>query len=155
MKSKIIYLNLVLGFFCIAFSGCKSESTSETKLDSTSRSVINDFFRKMEANNYKTALDDLLQSNENIDLKDSSTILLKQRFDEINKFSGAYKGSSLLKKRIINSDIAVYSYLTKYDKKFYRFIFFFYNNGTETKIYKFMFNDTIEIEIEESLKLYI
>jgi hypothetical protein len=102
-----------------------------------------------------TAMDDLLSSNENIDLKDSSTIVLKDKFSNINRFSGAYRGNSLIKKKSINDDIAVYSYLAKYDKKFYRFVFVFYNNGVKTKIYKFMFDDTAELEIEESLKLYM
>jgi len=69
--------------------------------------------------------------------------------------AGPYRGESLLKKRTINDDIAVYSYLAKYDKKFYRFIFVFYNNGLKTRIYKFLFDDTAELEMEESLKLYM
>jgi hypothetical protein len=72
-----------------------------------------------------------------------------------NLLSGAYRGKSLIKKKSINDDIAVYSYLAKYDKKFYRFLFVFYNNGIKTKIYKFLFDDTAELEIEESLKLYM
>lgn len=135
--------------------GCKSSDTVDSlnKLDSTCTPAIDIFFQKIESNNYKAAMDDLLSSNENIDLKDSATIAMKERFVSINQLSGAYRGKSLLKKKIINDDIAVYSYLVKYDKKFYRFVF--YNNGIKTKIYKFLFDDTAEIEIEESLKLYM
>ena len=117
--------------------------------------MIDSFFQKVESKNYNAAIDDLLSSNENIDLRDSATIALKGKFSSINQFSGAYRGNSLIKKKSLNDDIAVYSYLAKYDKKFYRFVFVFYNNGLKTKIYKFLFDDTAELEIEESLKLYM
>jgi hypothetical protein len=141
---------------CILF-GCKNDGVGGTsgKLDSICIPVIDSFFHRIETNNYKAALSDLLATNENIDLKDSGTISLEEKFSDINRFSGAYRGKSLLKKKIINDDLAVYSYLVKYDKKFYRFVFVFYNNGTATKIFKFLFDDTLEIEIEESLKLYM
>lgn len=142
---------------CFLFFSCKgaNDTVSISKLDSICIPVIDSFFQKIESNNYKAAVDDLLSSNENIDLKDSGTIAMKDRFSAINQFSGTYRGRSLLKKKSINDDIAVYSYLAKYDKKFYRFVFVFYNNGIRTKIYKFLFDDTAEIEIEESLKLYM
>jgi len=149
------YWKILMGSFFLF--GCKSPNNTDSisKLDSICIPVIDSFFQKVESNNYKAAVDDLLLANENIDLEDSGTVAMKDRFAAINQFSGTYRGKSLLKKKSINDDIAVYSYLAKYDKKFYRFIFVFYNNGIKTKIYKFLFDDTAEIEIEESLKLYM
>lgn len=49
---------------------------------------------------------------------------------------------------------SIYSFLVKYEKKFYRFIFTFYNTGTKIKIYKFSYDDVLDLELEESLKLY-
>jgi hypothetical protein len=136
---------------------CKSSNNTESisRLDAICIPVIDSFFHKIESNNYKAALDDLLSSNENFDLKDSSTIDLQDKFSNINRFSGVYRGNSLIKKKSINDDIVAYSYLAKYDKRFYRFVFVFYNNGIRTKIYKFMFDDSAGQEIEESLKLYM
>jgi hypothetical protein len=125
-----------------------------SKLDSRCTPIIDHFFNMIESKNYEKALDTLLLSNENFDLKDSSTLDLKSKFYAINRLSGPFRGKELLKKRSINDAIAVYSYLVKYDKKFYRFVFVFYNNEISTKIYKFQFNDSIEEEVEESLKLY-
>jgi hypothetical protein len=156
MKNKISFLKILFVSLCLVYSGCKSpESKISTKLNAASTPVIDGFFKKMASHNYKEALDELLSSNENIDQRDSATILMKERFDQINQLSGTYMGKSLLKERSINDDIAIYSYLVKYEKKFYRFVFVFYNNGIKIKIYKFLFDDTVEIEIEESLKLYI
>lgn len=145
-----------LVFICLLIA-CKNSNTGDTRssLDSTCIPVIETFFNKIETNNYTAAINDLLKSNENIDLMDSATIAMKERYGSINQISGKYRGYSLLKKRNINNDLAAYSYLVKYDKKFYRFIFVFYNNGINTKIYKFLFDDTAELEVEESLKLYM
>jgi hypothetical protein len=125
------------------------------KLDSDSKPVIEEFFHKLGSSNYKMAIDDLLATNKNIDPKDSGTITLKEKFNSINEFSGAYRGESLIGRRSLKDDIAIYSYLAKYDKKFYRFIFGFYNNGVQTSLFKFSFDDNAEVEIEESLKLYL
>jgi hypothetical protein len=138
---------------CLLLSSCNTRQN--TKLDSVSSSAIDIFFGKIEAKEYKNAVDDLLSSNEYITQKDSSTIAMKSRFATLNEISGPYRGRSLLKKKRINDDLIIYSYLAKYDKKFYRFVFEFYNNGVETKIYKFQFDDTLEIELEESVKLYM
>jgi hypothetical protein len=150
------FINLIY-LFVIFFFACGQYSTNinkDSKLDATCIPIIDSFFNKIQANNYKSAVDGLLLMNENIDPKDSSTIQLKARFSEINQYSGKFIGTSLIKKRSINDDISVYSYLAKYDKKFYRFIFIFYNNGINTKIYSFKFDDNVDAEIEESLKLY-
>jgi hypothetical protein len=148
------YKILLISCFIVGCNGSNKTDTS-SKLDAICVPIIDSFFQKVESKNYKVAIDDLLSSNENIDLKDSGTIVLKDKFATINQISGDYRGNSLLKKKSINNDIVVYSYLAKYDKKFYRFLFAFYNNGVKTKIYKFSFDDSAELEIEESLKLYM
>jgi len=125
------------------------------KFDVVCNPVITKFFQNVELKKYDAAIDELLSENENIDLKDSATIALKSKFSVINQVSGVYRGNTLLKKRSIGDDIAIYSYLAKYDKKFYRFTFEFYNNGVRVKIYKFLFDDSVEFELEESLKLYM
>lgn len=144
--------------FAICFwSACKGpdNSINMNKFDVVCNPVITKFFQNVELKKYDAAIDELLSENENIDLKDSATIALKSKFSVINQVSGVYRGNTLLKKRSIGDDIAIYSYLAKYDKKFYRFTFEFYNNGVRVKIYKFLFDDSVEFELEESLKLYM
>jgi hypothetical protein len=113
------------------------------------------FFNRIGTPDYAAALDSLLLSNKNIDFTDSATTKLKEGFKNINELSGKYLGYKLLKKRIVLDDIAIYSYLVKYEKKFYRFIFIFYNTGAKVNIYKFAYDDVLDLELEESLKLYV
>lgn len=132
--------------------GCKSNEGK--KIQQESMPTIDSFFLQIEKNDYAGAFNNLIASNPNILPSDSASISLRKQFSEIGGYSGAYRGRSLVNKKIIEDDLAGFSYLVKYDKKFYRFTFVFYNNGISTKIYKFSFDDNAELELEESMKLY-
>jgi hypothetical protein len=132
--------------------GCKENEGK--KIQQESMPTIDRFFLKLQTNDFATALNDLIASNPYILPGDSDVIDVRKRFSGIAEYSGAYRGRSFISKKIVNDDLAAFSYLVKYDKKFYRFIFVFYNNGTNTKIFKFSFDDSAELELEESMKLY-
>ena len=101
------------------------------------------------------AIEDLLKTNPHIIIEDTATLNLKDKFNYINENAGVFMGYKLLKKRFIEDDIGIYSYLVKYEVKFYRFIFIFYNNDKNIKLYQLMFNDDLDEELEGSLKYYI
>ncbi|MBS1744990.1 MAG: hypothetical protein JST21_02345 [Bacteroidetes bacterium] len=151
-------LKFIIGVIFVLLYGCKQESKikeSNSFLERESQPVIALFFKALTIeNDSHSAIMNLLNKNENIDLQDSLTIDLENKFDAINRSSGKLKSYRLLRKKELGNDIGIYAYLVKYDKKFYRFIFTFYNNGTQIEIYKFSFDDTIDIEMEEALKLY-
>jgi hypothetical protein len=132
--------------------GCKNKIEV---IDRDSVIQIDNFFEKLRSKNYEVGLNDLLASNKNIDLTDSSTRRLKSQFKDINELSGDYIGHDLLQKRMIKNDLAIYSYFVKYKVKFYRFIFIFYNPDGQVKLFKFAYDDAIDVELEESLKLYV
>lgn len=144
MKYRTI---LVIALFLV---GCNKGQ----KIESESLPTVERFFSQMGNHDYASALNDLIASNPNILPSDSDAVDLKKKFATINQYSGVYRGNSLLSKKIDNDDLAAYSYLVKYDKKFYRFLFVFYNNGLVTKLYKFSFDDDADSELEESIKLY-
>jgi len=131
---------------------CENE---EYSIEQHSLTQIEIFFKKIKGGNYQTALKDLLLSNKDIDFTDSSTSALNRQFEDINLYSGKYVDSKLLRKRIVENDISIFAYLVKYQKKFYRFIFIFYKAENQVKIYKFAFDDAMDTELEESLKLYL
>jgi hypothetical protein len=145
----------VLFFLLILTSvGCNSQSIKTSVIDKNAKPVINSFFNSLKTNAAES-LTQLLASNPNINLNDSATLNLKINFLFINEAAGPYMGNRLLKKRYLGDDIAVYSYLVKYERKFYRFLFMFYNNGKNVKLYKFLFDDSVDAELEESLKFYL
>jgi len=83
------------------------------------------------------------------------TLILKKKFNDINESFGKFISYRLLRKKLLDDDLGVYAYFVRYEKKFYRFVFVFYNNGNEVKVYRFAFDDTADIELEEAIKLYV
>lgn len=139
-------------FAAFLLTGCKAMEGK--KIHQECMPTIDSFFMQVERNAYVEAFNNLIASNPNILPSDSASVSLRKQFSEIVQFSGAYHGKSLVKEKTINDDVAAFSYLVKYEKKFYRFTFVFYNNGISTKIFKFSFDDNVESELEESIKLY-
>jgi hypothetical protein len=153
INNKIVFLGLSL---TLAVSGCATKSKDKKDfLDSQSKQTIDKFFEAIASDNYKKGLIELFKSNQNISLEDSSTILLEKNFYQINETNGKFVSDSLLRQHQIGDDIGAYSYLVKYEKNFFRFFFIFYNNGHDTKIYKFSFDSEIPAELEESIKFYL
>jgi hypothetical protein len=152
---KKLVLQLFLFFtLCSCSEQVKIDNNSKYLLSQT-QPVIDNFFENIQKIKYQFAIDELLNKNENIDSKDSLTISLKKKFIGINESSGKFISKKLLKSKQIDDDIGVYTYLVKYEKKFYRFVFVFYNSGNNVKIYRFSFDDVVDIELEEALKLYV
>jgi hypothetical protein len=150
-KFRAVFFGLL--FLSVFLNSCKTSKVSS--FDHFSANKIEDFFTRVSTSDYIGALDSLLVSNQFIDFTDSATIKLRESFKTINELSGQYFGHTLLKKRVIHDDISIYSYLAKYEKKFYRFVFIFYKRGNHVNIYKFSFDDEISLELEESIKLYV
>lgn len=153
MKASL-YLIIVL----FILSACKSNIGSDEKpiseLEQKCKLVIDSFFSELSNGRHDFAIENLLSSNPFMNKTDTAIKDLKLKFSLLNNVSGKFVGFTLLKKREISNDLAIFSYLAKYESKFYRFVFIFYNNGKEVRLYKFMFDSFVDIEIEESLKLY-
>jgi len=156
MKLVISILSLV--FAIIVANGCNSHTpinNNETSaLTKYSKVKIDLFFKAIKNGNYRSGLSELLSSNVDINLKDSTTVNLSNKFNLINELSGKFVSDRLLRKKEIGQDLGVYVYFVRYDKSFYRFTFTFYNNGREIKIFRISFDDNINSEVEESLRLY-
>lgn len=119
------YITLIV--LCSLLFSCNTSNNSNEgdKMDTVCAHIIESFFKKMEQNDFKAAVNDLLLSNENINSNDSATLAMKDRFYSINMVSGTYRGSKLLKKRFIQNSLAIYSYLAKYDRSFTDLYLFF------------------------------
>ena len=153
--------NAFLFIFFTIVTGCKSQgdgnsiqSAENSAFDKECTRTIKLFFKEIESNKYNDGLETLLRQNPGIDFTDSTTINLREQFSVLNKISGKYNGNTFLRKKLIGEDVGAYSYLAKYDKKYYRFLFVFYNTEGTTRIFKFKFDDSITQELEESLRIY-
>lgn len=154
MKNRIIIIIMVI--IELISNGCNQKvvTIKNNILEATAHSTIQSFFSAIGKGD-SSAMITLLKQNDNIDLTDSLTIDLLNKFDFMNQNSGTFISDTLLRKKTLNNDVGVYCYLAKYEKKFYKFTFVFYNNGKEVKIYRFSFDESIDIELEEGIKLYV
>jgi hypothetical protein len=150
-KNKTLLLSVLIFEIIL---GCNVTNKNILTMDKDCMPLIDTFFSKVYNNKAADALNDLLASNNNFNVNDSSMIDLKRKFKLINEYAGRNTGYKIVRKRELADDIAMYSCIVKYEKKFYRFIFTFYKSNSGTKIYKFAFDDNIDVEMEESLKYY-
>ena len=138
-------------------NGCTSNKSSlaqASPIKAVAIPIVGTFFQTLAKGNSDSALYQLLLNNENFSFSDSSTILMREKLNIINAKSGRFVDFKLLKEKSIGEYVEMYSYIVRYENKYYRFIFEFYNNGSSTRIYKFLFDDNVDIELEESLKFY-
>ncbi|MEO5562118.1 MAG: hypothetical protein ABIR18_01760 [Chitinophagaceae bacterium] len=123
-------------------------------IDKLAEPFIDSFFKSMRSKGASVAIENLLSSNPHIDIENPAAINLKRRFISIHETSGRFMGYRLLKKRFLEDDLGVYSYLVKYEKNFFRFIYTFYNNGSSIRLYKFLLDDNIDAELEKSIRVH-
>jgi hypothetical protein len=123
-------------------------------IDKFADPFIDAFFKTLRTKGALVSIEKLLASNPDIDTADPAAINLKRRLISIHENGGRFMGYRLLKKRFLDDDIGVYSYLVKYEKNFFRFGFTFYNNGSSIRLFKFLFDDNIDAELERSIRLY-
>lgn len=121
-------------------------------VDKSSLPIIHSFFKRIRIKGVAAALEQLLASNPDMDAGSTEALHLKKQIVSIHETSGRFMEFRLLKKGFLDDDIGVYSYLAKYEKRFYRFVFTFYNNGDAIRLYKFLFDDDLDTELEKSLR---
>ncbi|RYZ87053.1 MAG: hypothetical protein EOP04_12570 [Proteobacteria bacterium] len=142
-----LFVGLVL--FCLVVIGCSTPKKSY--IESVSKPIVDSFFTEVR-NGQSLSVKRLLSRNAYIDVNDSTTNELIKQFDQIPNSFGPLLDYQLIRTRTIGSDLILYSYLAKYQTKFYRFNFVFYNNSKAVAIYRFSYDDNLVLELEESMK---
>jgi hypothetical protein len=123
-------------------------------IDRFAEPFIDAFFKTLRTKGAAVSIEKLLASNPEIDTSAPAAINLKRRLISIHDNGGPFIGYRLLKKRFLEDDIGVYSYLVKYEKNFFRFAFTFYNNDSSVRLFKFLFDDNIDAELERSIRFH-
>jgi hypothetical protein len=122
-------------------------------IDKNAEPFIDSFFKSMRSKGAATAIEKLFSANTHFDVDTPAAINLKRQLISIHEESGRFMSYRLMKKRFLDDDLGVYNYLVKYEKNFFRFVFTFYNNGNSIRLYKFLFDDNIDAELERSVRL--
>jgi len=123
-------------------------------LDNFAEPFIDAFFKTIRTKGAAVSIDKLLASNPEINPAEPAAINLKRRLISIHENGGHFMGYRLLKKGFLDDDLGVYSYLVKYEKNFFRFAFTFYNNGSSIRLFRFLFDDNLDTELERSIRVH-
>ena len=137
-----------------------SSSTPKTKTADTKTAApspkgattyLDAFFKK-----YKTSPDsaiDYIFGTNKLFANMSQIGLLKLKLDSLQISLGKYVGHELISQRSATNSLVIYSYLVKHENQPIRFIFMFYKPKNDWELYRFNYDDAMDVEMLEAVKI--
>lgn len=142
-----IFKKLTVLFFIALYSSLNASAQHPTQ------EIIEKFFSiyskdPIKATEYAFSTNKWFEQNQESvdDLKSK----LKEQIDQL----GDYYGFEFLSQTKVGSSIRMINYIVKYDRQPIRFTFLFYNPNKKWQLNNFSFDDNIDEELSEALKLY-
>jgi len=112
---------------------------------------IETFFKK-----YKTSSDsaiDYLFGTNKLFTNYAQINLLKSKLDSLEANIGKYEGRELISQKSAGTSLVIYSYLVKHENQPVRFIFMFYKPKDQWELYRFNYDDAMDVELIEAAKI--
>ena len=114
--------------------------------------IIDTFFKKYKNDGTSPAIDFLFKTN--ILFTDVARItLLKVKLDSLRQSIGGYIGKELISQKNAGNSLVLYSYLVKHDNQPIRFTFMFYKAKDDWILYRFKYDDQMDLELEDAGKI--
>jgi len=118
----------------------------------TASSIIDAFFKKYKDEGTGPAIDYLFGTNKYF-TNTAGIVTLKTKLDSLRQSVGNYLGKDLIIQKNASTSMVFYSYLVKNEIQPIRFTFIFYKPQTEWVLYRFKYDDAMEVELEEAGKI--
>jgi hypothetical protein len=116
------------------------------------QSYIETFFKKYKTNS-DSAIDYIFGTNKLFARNASQINLLKNKLDSLQFALGKYTGRELISEKSASPSLVIYSYLAKHENQPIRFTFIFYKAQNEWTLYRFNFDDSMDQEMFEDVKI--
>lgn len=139
---KSILLSLAL--FTVVLTGRAQQSPEQ---------IIAEFFGEYESLPPAVALENLYGHMPWVERIRDSVEKLKTQFTDLQNLVGDYAGHDLIAEKDVADRFVVYSYLVRFDRQPVRFLFQFYKPGDTWGLYSFSYDDQLDIELEDAVKL--
>jgi len=78
---------------------------------------------------------------------------LKSKLDSLGLSIGKYEGRELIAQKNAGTSLVIYSYLVKHENQPVRFIFMFYKPKDQWELYRFNYDDAMDLELIEAAKI--
>jgi hypothetical protein len=136
-----------LCLLCIAFA-------APVLGQSEPQDLIAAFAERLHTEGPHVAVDSLFSTNEWMMRSQDTRDQITTQLTNLLPLIGAYHGREQIATRQAGGSLVLYSYLFKYDRQPVRFNFMFYRPEEEWRLYRFTFDDSFDVELEEANKLY-
>jgi len=114
-------------------------------------SYIETFFKK-----YKTSSDsaiDYIFGTNKLFTNVSQINLLKSKLDSLQLSLGPFIGRELIAEKSATNSLVIYSYIVKHENQPIRFIFMFYKPHNDWELYRFNYDDGMDVEMLDAVKI--
>jgi hypothetical protein len=129
-------------------------ATSLAISQDTPEQIIEKFFQDYQIEKPENALDMLYATMPWVERIQDDLDKIKLQFAGLQTLVGEYYGYGLITKKELANSFAIYSYLVKFDRQPVRFLFEFYKPKEKWGLYSFSYDDNIDDELAEAIKLY-
>ena len=118
----------------------------------TPAALIDTFFSKYKKDGTSAAIDYLFGTNKMFN-NEAAIAVLKGKLDSVQRSFGQYIGRELISQKSAGISLAFYSYLVKFTVQPMRFEFMFYKPQNDWLLYRFKYDDQMDLELEEAGKI--
>lgn len=115
-------------------------------------SVVDTFFKKYKNDGTSAAIDFLFGTNKYF-TNTTGISQLKAKLDSLRQGIGMYLGKDLISQKNASNSLYFYSYLVKHEVQPLRFTFIFYKPQNEWVLYRFKYDDQMDVELEDAGKI--
>ena len=161
MKALSLKYFLIAAFILCGTFAVKAQTTATTTAKPAAKtaapaakgvvSYIETFFKK-----YKTSSDsaiDYIFGTNKLFTNVSQINLLKAKLDTLQLSLGPFIGRELIAEKSAANSLVIYSYIVKHENQPIRFIFMFYKPHNDWELYRFNYDDGMDTEMLESVKI--
>jgi hypothetical protein len=117
----------------------------------TAASILDNFFKKYKDSS-DVAIDYLFATNKYF-TNASGIATLKVKLDSLRISLGDYVGHELILQKSASPSLILYTYLVKHEIQPVRFTFMFYKPHSDWVLYRFKFDEAMDVELEEAGKI--
>ena len=150
-------LLLVISFFSITVY-CKGQAPAPAKPVvakpagfQSAAAVIDNFFKKYK-NSPDSAVEYLFGTNKYFS-NPAGIAQLKGKLDSMRQSLGGFIGHELIVEKTASPSLVLYSVLVKHEIQPVRFTFIFYRPHSDWIFYRFLFDDQMDLEMEDGAKI--
>ena len=163
MKYPLFKSAILACIICCCFGEAKSQTVAgpvtakrtAVKLPpslKTPVALIDSFFAKYKKDGTGAAIDYLFGTNKMFN-NEAAIAVLKAKLDSAQRSFGQYIGRELISRESAGASLVFYSYLVKFTVQPMRFEFMFYKPQNDWLLYRFKYDDQMEVELEEAGKI--